>query len=208
MGTLLTDATWEPALRMRPMALVAFVAPWCTHCKSLEADLVRLADAFTESSVLFGHVSGGSSQELLDRFDVTAFPTLLWFDGSKRWPFRASEARPSAYAGLRHFEAMSSWIAQRGGVRRGSQPEPSGTAPIEPLVPIPPSPSPQPLILPAHACSDASAQYVGCMQLHRLRMEACATQRRAYLLCMSSRWAVHPDHHAALAGEYARFVVA
>ena len=65
--------------------------------------------------------------------------------------------------------------------------------------------SPPPLELPPHACEAISDAYVACMRHRADRQHVCDGERHEYLLCMSSRWAVHPDHHKALAEEYRRF---
>jgi len=66
-------------------------------------------------------------------------------------------------------------------------------------------PSPPPLELPPHACEAIADAYVTCMRHRADRQHMCDNERHEYLLCMSSRWAVHPDHHKALAEEYRRF---
>ena len=65
--------------------------------------------------------------------------------------------------------------------------------------------SPPPLELPPHACAVLSDAYVACMRHRADRQHVCDSERHEYLLCMSARWAVHPDHHKALAEEYRRF---
>ena len=53
----------------------------------------------------------------------------------------------------------------------------------------------------SHDCIALSARYQACLRhkpasIHR----ECAADRHDYLLCMTGKWAVHPDHHRELAG--------
>ena len=79
--------------------------------------------------------------------------------------------------------------------------------------PPPPEPAaepshPPPYTMPPHACTELSTEYVACMRHREDRQHMCEAERRKYVLCMSSRWAVHRDHHKALAEEYRRYTAA
>lgn len=53
----------------------------CSHCKLLapELEVVGAAFATQKEHVLVGRVDGEKETALVERFKITAFPTLLWF---------------------------------------------------------------------------------------------------------------------------------
>jgi hypothetical protein len=210
----LTDRTFDQELREYPVAMVAFVSPWCgRRCAELGGTLEMLTASFADSGVGIASASSDTAAELLDRFQVYAFPTLLWFDAAAKWPHYASDAKPERYAGDRGYDALLAFIEQRIGF----------PAPLR-VQPPPPPQQQQQLHTPAprteaaawanpatmervdnHACKDTSATYASCMRHRRDRPHLCARERHEYLLCMSGRWSVHPDDHAHLAARYSEF---
>ena len=153
---------------------------------------------------------GASSEragELLDRFGIAAYPTLLWFDGSKKWPFYASEAKPERYGGERTTGALTAFIEERTGIappQRAVRPAASEPAPAPRHAPPPPA-EPPARSTPVHACTALAASYSDCMRHRRDRQHLCASERHEYVLCMSGRWSVHPDEHEQLAARYHEF---
>jgi len=210
----LTDRSFDETLRQYPVAMVAFVTPWCgRRCMELEPALQRLAVAWHETGIAIARASAETCSELLDRFEIVALPALLWFDGSKAWPHYASEAKPERYNGPQTYDALLPFIEQRVGF---AAPPP---APAKPPTP-PPSPMPTdaPIEPPAwapdpatiarateHACTATSLAYTACMRHRRDRPQLCADERHEYLLCMSGRWSIHPDDHVHLARKYNEF---
>ena len=53
-----------------------------------------------------------------------------------------------------------------------------------------------------HDCSALATAYSGCMRHRRDRQHFCKGERHDYLLCMTGRWAVHPERHESLARLY------
>ena len=199
MATELSTSEFESVLRLRPMAFVAFTAPWCVHCRTMLPEFERAALRYTGSSVLFATVNSDGNEELLDRFGVESFPRLLWFDGTARWPLHALRADPELYVGGLAAADLTSFIQSRSGI------SPSQSQ-SDPELPAPTSPTP-PVVLPPHACTEHSAEYVECMRYRQDRPEMCLPERRRYLGCMSGRWSVHADHHESLAAEFGRFAI-
>lgn len=61
-------------------ALVAFVAPWCGHCKALKPTYEKLASAFAgEPNVVVGMVDATKNSELASSYGVSGYPTIKYF---------------------------------------------------------------------------------------------------------------------------------
>lgn len=79
----LTETSFDVLLREVPVAMVAYVNPATdVHYPGLQPALRALGDAYAHAGIGVGRVSSEHT-ELLDRFQVDAFPTLHWMDGSK-----------------------------------------------------------------------------------------------------------------------------
>eukprot|EP01094_Clydonella_sp_ATCC50884_P020761 TRINITY_DN437_c0_g1_i3.p1 TRINITY_DN437_c0_g1~~TRINITY_DN437_c0_g1_i3.p1 ORF type:complete len:379 (-),score=160.69 TRINITY_DN437_c0_g1_i3:208-1272(-) len=77
----LTDDTFNEVVKdAGKHVFVEFYAPWCGHCKNLEPDYIRFADAFAnEQDVVIARIDADQYKEAASRFAVTGFPTLKWF---------------------------------------------------------------------------------------------------------------------------------
>ncbi|KAH7921030.1 protein disulfide isomerase [Leucogyrophana mollusca] len=98
--------------------LVEFFAPWCGHCKNLAPVYEQLADAFAHAKdkVIVAKVDAdGAGKPLGQKYGVTGFPTLKWFD---------AEGKAEPYEGGRDLEALASFIAQKSGVKSSIKPPP------------------------------------------------------------------------------------
>ncbi|KAF9223397.1 disulfide isomerase [Gyrodon lividus] len=114
--------------------LVEFFAPWCGHCKNLAPVYEQLADAFSHANdkVVVAKVDAdGAGRPLGQKYGVTGYPTLKWFDGK-------GNAEP--YEGGRDFDALASFISTKSGVKSN----------------IKPPPPPATLILDAHTFADVA----------------------------------------------------
>ncbi|KAL4062929.1 thioredoxin-like protein [Scleroderma yunnanense] len=98
--------------------LVEFFAPWCGHCKNLAPTYEQLADAFShvKDRVIIAKVDAdGAGRPLGQKYDVTGFPTLKWFDG---------KGNSEAYEGGRDLDALVSFVSQKAGVKSNIKPPP------------------------------------------------------------------------------------
>ena len=203
----LTEANFDVLLRETPVALVAYVNQnTALHYPSLMPTLRELANAYEHAGIGVGTISD-QYRELIERFGIDAFPTLHWMDGSKKWPYYASEATPVRHEGPRSFEALAGFIEAKTGIpprvaEPGSQQEQQAAEPEAPSI----GRADVLTAVDEHDCATLSAAYRACLRQKdaRWHRKLCGDQRHEYLMCMSGSWAVHPDHHEELAGIYAR----
>lgn len=205
----ITSQNFDLLLRRVPFALLAIVAPTtATLFPELMPRLESLASSYAGTAVSVGKVYSHYNQELLDRFQIDAFPTLLWMDGSQKWPFYASEATPLVYRGERSLSALEEFVISRSrvmprGMEQPSEPPPPDLPPHSDLPPT--APSLPAHMLEAHECTELASIYRACMRHRRERAHKCADARHEYLVCMSGRWAVTPgEPHRELAELYAK----
>lgn len=63
------------------VSMVAFIAPWCGHCKALEPEWEEAAAKLEGEGVLVGRVDATVEEELAGMFGVQGFPTIKVFRG-------------------------------------------------------------------------------------------------------------------------------
>lgn len=112
--------------------LVEFFAPWCGHCKNLAPTYEQLADAFSHAKdkVVIAKVDADGAGRLLgQKYEVSGYPTLKWFD---------EKGNTEAYEGGRDLDALATFVSKKSGVKSN----------------IKPPPPPATLILDAHTFDD------------------------------------------------------
>ncbi|KIK25018.1 hypothetical protein PISMIDRAFT_677546 [Pisolithus microcarpus 441] len=112
--------------------LVEFFAPWCGHCKNLAPTYEQLADAFSHAKdkVVIAKVDAdGAGRPLGQKYEVSGYPTLKWFD---------EKGNTEAYEGGRDLDALATFVSKKSGVKSN----------------IKPPPPPATLILDAHTFND------------------------------------------------------
>jgi protein disulfide-isomerase/protein disulfide isomerase family A protein 5 len=87
--------------------LVMFYAPWCGHCKEMKPPFGKVAALAKEHDLKFGMAgvdctsSDGTPLCAADQFNVTSYPTTLFFAGKDASPVTYEEAR--TLKGLKNF---------------------------------------------------------------------------------------------------------
>ena len=75
--THLTDANFKAvALDPARHVLVAFVAPWCGHCKSLKPEFAKLAATFLQEDKVVVAQVDATANEIGGDYGVKGFPTI------------------------------------------------------------------------------------------------------------------------------------
>ncbi|KAI6155435.1 protein disulfide isomerase [Pisolithus tinctorius] len=114
--------------------LVEFFAPWCGHCKNLAPTYEQLGDAFSHAKdkVVIAKVDAdGAGRPLGEKYGVSGYPTLKWFD---------EKGNAEAYEGGRDLDALATFVSKKAGVKSN----------------IKPPPPPETLILDAHTFNDVA----------------------------------------------------
>ncbi|CAN6659870.1 hypothetical protein TRVA0_032S00166 [Trichomonascus vanleenenianus] len=93
-------------------ALVAFTATWCGHCKKMKPEFEAAAEVFARDDVTIALVdcTDGSANGIASQFGVSAYPTILYFDG------KSSEPVPYAYG--RSVDHFVDFVNERAGTAR------------------------------------------------------------------------------------------
>ena len=91
----LSDSTFdEKIITSTDVFLVAFVAPWCGHCKKLQPEFKDAAKQLEGSGVTLAMVDATVNEKLTKQFAVKGYPTLKTFKGG-------NPSNPTEYTGPR-----------------------------------------------------------------------------------------------------------
>ncbi|KAH8820124.1 hypothetical protein F5884DRAFT_762918 [Xylogone sp. PMI_703] len=120
----LTSSNFNSIVMSGKPALVDFYAPFCKYCKELDPIYKELADnfAYAKDQVTIAKLDAYEHKDLGARFDVTGWPTLLFFDGRNE--------TPEVYSNYRNLEYLTQFIEEKTGV----QSRPGGGAGVGPKV--------------------------------------------------------------------------
>ena len=122
----LTSANFfDLVLDSRQAWIVAFVAPWCGHCRALEEPFAAASRAMV-SAVRFGRVDCTAQTSLASQFQVSSYPTVMIFPPGAKKPKlirkyeggrdqRSLSDAAHALLNLKNIKRISSVTSAKGG---------------------------------------------------------------------------------------------
>ncbi|KAL5611623.1 hypothetical protein BROUX41_000794 [Berkeleyomyces rouxiae] len=110
---ILTDVSFVEQVGGDQGVLVAFTAPWCTHCKSLAPEWEKAAETYKrDKSVVIAKVDceAPNSKSLTQKQGITSYPTIKWFP--------PGSTVGEDYKGARNEQGVVEFINEKAGLHR------------------------------------------------------------------------------------------
>jgi thioredoxin 2 len=97
----LNERTFDPFIKgYRGPVLAEFWAPWCTHCRSFEPAVRRVAEILAGTAAVV-QINTQENPGLAGRFGVRGIPVLLLFRGGRV---------VDQLSGVQSSEAIAAWF--------------------------------------------------------------------------------------------------
>lgn len=96
----LNSENFDQVLKMSPLLLVNFMAPWCGHSRMLEPELEKAAVAL-QGRVSVARVDASLEVELSERYNIGAYPTLQLL---------RPNLQPEEFTGTRQNASIVQWV--------------------------------------------------------------------------------------------------
>ncbi|GAA5962297.1 hypothetical protein JCM3765_004738 [Sporobolomyces pararoseus] len=116
-STVLTPQNFDNVIASQTEGtLVAFFAPWCGHCKSLEPVWSRIAEAFDgddRCKVAHFNADEPTARSISSKYGVSGFPTLKFLTPSSKG------SKIDTYQGPRTEEAFLDYLNEKCGTQKG-----------------------------------------------------------------------------------------
>ncbi|KRZ77654.1 putative protein disulfide-isomerase A4 [Trichinella papuae] len=102
---VLTNDNYDQFLQENSIALIEFYAHWCGHCKKLEPEYARAAEKLkkTPVKVPLAKVDAVNEQTLADRFEISGYPTLKFWNGHSYID----------YDGTNDWKGIVEWVSEK-----------------------------------------------------------------------------------------------
>jgi len=101
----LSAHNFATTLQTNHAVLVAFCAPFCSHCNNLKPELEKAKGALN-GRVLLATVDAHSEVDLAQIFDIGAYPTVYFWRGGQQYQ----------YGGGRHNSSIVKWLLEHSGL--------------------------------------------------------------------------------------------
>jgi protein disulfide-isomerase A1 len=104
---VLDESNFKEALSIQPELLVEFYAPWCGYCKKFAPEYSKAGKRLKASagSIHIAKIDGSTSKNLTEKYDITSYPTIKYFVGSK----------PLDYTGKKTEDSIVTWVLKKTG---------------------------------------------------------------------------------------------
>jgi protein disulfide-isomerase A1 len=76
---ILTWSNFTQFIAQKEYVMVAFVAPWCGHCRALAPEFAAAASLLKPYNVSFVKVDATEEAQLSQLYNVQVYPTVLFF---------------------------------------------------------------------------------------------------------------------------------
>ena len=96
---------------------MAFVAPWCGHCKAISGAWNQTAEIFAGSEVALARLDAEANKRTAERFGIRGYPTLRYF--------HRGSTDGEEYIGGRTTDALVEFLNKRNGLQRAPREPPS-----------------------------------------------------------------------------------
>jgi len=102
----LKSSNFDDVVAKSERVLVEFYAPWCGHCKALEPEYKQAAEQMKAEglSTVLAKVDATEESQVAGRYDVSGYPTLIYFVGGKQ---------VQKYEGERTTKGIKAWLTKR-----------------------------------------------------------------------------------------------
>ena len=73
---ILTDDTFEKAVKQYDYLMVLFYAPWCGHCKKFHPEYEKAAATLRKENLYLAKVDATTEKKLAEKYNIEGFPTV------------------------------------------------------------------------------------------------------------------------------------
>ncbi|KAI6214755.1 Protein disulfide-isomerase [Aphelenchoides besseyi] len=83
----LTSETLDEFIADKPLMLIEFYAPWCTHCKKLEPEYEKAAQKLKNYNIPLAKVDATTEKSAADKYGVSGYPTIKILRYGRRFDY-------------------------------------------------------------------------------------------------------------------------
>lgn len=111
------DAAFSATVGGERSVMMAFVAPWCGHCKAISGAWNQTAEVFAGSDVALARLDAEANRRTAERYGIRGYPTLRYF--------HHGSTKGEEYIGGRTTDALIEFLNKRNGLQRALREPPS-----------------------------------------------------------------------------------
>ena len=100
---ILTDSTYEKAIKQYKYLMIFFFAPWCPHCKTFEPEYQSAAADLKKDNIYLAKIDGSTDKKASQKYKVSGYPSILFFINQE----------PIEFEGGRSKKELINWIKKK-----------------------------------------------------------------------------------------------